>query len=232
MIKTYYGLTKPGIVYGNALTATAGFFLASSGTIDWALLFVTLVGLSCIIASACVFNNYFDREIDAQMERTKNRALPAKQISGHNALIFASVLGFLGAALLFFFTNTLTLAVALFGLFVYVALYTPLKRATPHALWAGAIAGATPPVVGYTTVTNSLDFYALALFVFLFLWQIPHFLSIALYRYEEYKAAGIPLLIQESPSEETRHRARQVFYLSLVVLVLACLALILQRWIR
>jgi protoheme IX farnesyltransferase len=234
VIKEYYELAKPGIIYGNALTATAGFFLASPESLAEAgLLFATmLIGLSLIIASACVFNNYFDRDIDAKMERTKNRALAAGRIPAHRALTFAAILGLLGALVLWLYTTTLALGVALVGFGVYVFLYTPLKHKTPHALWVGAIAGATPPVVGYTAVTATLDWYALALFTFLFLWQIPHFLSIALYRHEEYQAAGIPLFIHKAPTEQTKRRARQVFFLSLVVLLLWCTALILQRWIR
>ncbi len=229
MIRTYYELTKPGIIYSNALTAIAGFFLASRETLDWGLLGATLVGLSFIMASACVFNNYFDREIDIRMERTKNRALAAGHISFRSAIIFALVLVFLGTATLALFTTALALGMALFGFFVYVFLYTPIKPRSATALYVGAVAGATPPVVGYTAVTNALDWYAFALFAALFLWQIPHFLAIAFYRYEEYKAAGVPLFIQHPPSAKTKRRARAVFYSSLIVLLLFCVALVTMR---
>ena len=232
MIKTYYHLTKPGIIYGNTLAAVAGFFFAGEGPLDWPLLAATLVGLAAIIASACVFNNYADRHLDAKMERTKNRALVSGRISPRNALIFGLILLALGTLVLLLYTTLLALGTALFGFVVYVFWYTPLKPKSPNALFVGAIAGATPPVVGYTAVTGSFDIYAFFLFAALYLWQIPHFLAIAVYRYEEYKAAGIPLYITQPPGTSARRRARAVFYGSLVVLLLACLALILQRWMR
>ena len=219
------------MVFGNVLVAAAAFLFVSPELIDWPLFFILFVGLSLVISSACTFNNYFDRRLDAKMERTKNRALPAGRISPGSALVFGLVLLFFGVVVLYQ-TNALALGAALLGFIVYVFLYTPLKPRTPHALWVGAVAGAMPPVVGYTAAANTLDLYALLLFVALFLWQIPHFLAIAVYRYEEYKAAGIPLFIKKNPSDKTKRLARVVFYLSLVVLLLACLALILQRWVR
>jgi len=194
MIKIYYQLTKPGIIYGNAITMIAGFFLASQGHIDWQLLLAALVGLSLIIASGCVFNNIADRDIDNRMERTKNRALVTGAISKQKAFIFGTILGLSGALTLYFTTNPLTLCVALVGLFVYVALYTPLKRLTMHATLVGAVAGAVPPVVGYCAVTNSLDLGAILLFLILVAWQMPHFYSIAIRRRDDYTQARIPVL--------------------------------------
>jgi protoheme IX farnesyltransferase len=228
MIKEYYRLTKPGIVYGNALVAAAGFVYASTGDINWLLFLYTLVGLSLVIASACVFNNYFDRNIDAKMSRTKTRALVAGTISKRSALLFGSIIGLIGILLLYFFTTLPAFAVALVGWVIYVCVYTPLKHVTPQALWVGALAGATPPVVGYTAVTNHLDSTALWLFLFLFVWQVPHFLGIAAYRYDEYAAAGIPLLIGK-PSERGKKTGRIVFYISLVVLLIWCGALMLHK---
>ena len=105
MFKSYLSLTKPGIIFGNVITAIGGFFLAAKGNIDIGLLLATLVGLSFVIASACVFNNYIDRDIDIKMKRTKNRALVKHIISGRNAIIFANLLGIVGAFTLYFFTN-------------------------------------------------------------------------------------------------------------------------------
>lgn len=228
MIKEYYRLAKPGIVYGNALVAAAGFLYASAGRVDWLLCLAMLAGLSLVVASACVFNNYFDRDIDKKMTRTKSRALASGSISAQNALAYAAVLGLAGAAILFFFTNLLALSVAAAGWAIYVALYTPLKHVTPQALWVGAIAGATPPVAGYVAVTNTLDSTALAFFIFLFIWQVPHFLGIAAYRYDEYVAAGIPLLITK-PTARGKKIGRIVFYASLVVLLVWCGALMLHK---
>lgn len=226
-IRAYYELSKPGIVYGNAFVAAAGFLYAAQGAVHWQLFAYTLFGLSLIMASACVFNNYYDRGIDKKMVRTAGRPLVTGAISNRAALLFGTGIGVLGALLLFLTTFT-AFAVALAGWAVYVALYTPLKHKTPHALWVGAFAGATPPVVGYTAVTNTLDSTSIWLFIFLFVWQVPHFLAIAAYRYEEYTAAGIPLLIAK-PGALGKKSGRIVFYASLAVLLAWCFALMLHR---
>jgi heme o synthase len=194
MVKTYYALTKPGIIYGNALNAVAAFFLASRGHIDVVLGIAAIVGLSLIVACGCVLNNIIDRDIDALMERTKKRAIVRGEVSVQSAGIYAFFLGITGAGALLF-TNLLTLAVALFGLFAYVCLYSLWsKRYTIHSTLIGAISGAIPPVVGYCAVTNSLDLGALILFVILGLWQLPHAWAIAVYRFSDYKAASVPVL--------------------------------------
>lgn len=227
-VRGYYELSKPGIVYGNALVAAAGFLYASKGTADWTVFAYTLLGLSLVIASGCVYNNYYDRYIDKKMLRTKLRPLAAGTIRTGPALYFGALIGAVGVALLFFFTTLPAAVVALAGWAVYVLAYTPLKHKTPHALWVGALAGATPPVVGYAAVTNTLDASALWLFLFLFVWQVPHFLAIAAYRYDEYTAAGVPLLIKK-PSLKGKRLGRIVFYASLAVLLAWCAALMLHK---
>jgi protoheme IX farnesyltransferase len=195
IFREYYILTKPGIIYGNALTAAAGFFVAAQGHVDFVLFIEMLLGVSLIIGSACVFNNYIDRDIDAQMERTKSRALVRGTISLHNAINFGILLGLIGSVLLYL-VNILTLVVALIGImFVYVVVYSMwCKRNTLHATTVGAISGAIPPVVGYVAVTNSIDLGALILFLILFTWQMPHALAIAIRRFDDYKKAGIPVM--------------------------------------
>jgi protoheme IX farnesyltransferase len=229
--RAYYELTKPGIIYGNALSALAGFFFASrAGEIDWKLLLAMVFGLSFIIASSCVLNNIYDRDIDSKMERTKTRATVTGAISPTNAALFAIVLVVAGAALLYFFTNLLTLRVALLGFFFYVCLYTPLKKRSPTALFVGAVAGAVPVVVGYVAVASALDFYAWILFAFMYAWQIPHFLAISVYKYNDYFAAGIPLYVRREPSIRAKKRAKTIFLYSLVILLLFCAALMLSRF--
>lgn len=194
MFKTYYSLTKPGIIRGNVITAAAGFFLASRGHVNFWLLGATLAGLSLVIASACVFNNYIDRDIDAKMSRTKQRALVRGQISNRHALIFARLLGVLGALILALYTNLLTFALAVTGFVFYVFVYGIWKRKSVHGTLVGSISGAIPPVVGYTAVTGHLDPAALILFLILVVWQMPHFYAIAIYRQPDYEAAGIPVM--------------------------------------
>ena len=194
MINYYLLLTKPGIIFGNLITVTAGFFLASRGEIRFELLLATLLGLAFIIASGCVFNNYIDRQIDKKMERTKNRPLTKGLISGPSALFFGTFLGVMGALILFFYTNLLTLFISSVGFFVYVFLYSFWKTRTVYATAIGSIAGAIPPVAGYCAVSNQFDIGAFILFLVLILWQMPHFFSIAVYRFKDYATAGIPLL--------------------------------------
>ena len=194
MFKAYYFLTKPGIVYSNVLTAIAGFFLASKGSISLPLFFALVFGLGFVIACACVFNNYFDREIDSKMERTQKRALVRKIIHTRNALIFGFILGIVGFGLLLLFTNILTAGIAFVGFIFYVFFYTFGKRKTVHGTLIGTISGAVPPAVGYCTVTNNFDLAALLLFLILVFWQMPHFYAIAIFRKEDYTAASIPVL--------------------------------------
>lgn len=190
----YYLLTKPGIILGNLITLAAGFLLASKGQIDLWLFSVTLLGLALIIASACVFNNYIDRNIDKKMDRTKNRALAKGKVSSLNAICYAALLGILGTLVLSLYTNLLTVLIAGVGFFVYVVLYSFWKCHTIYGTAIGSIAGAIPPVVGYCAVSNQLDIGALILFAMLVLWQMPHFFSIALLHLEDYSRAGIPVL--------------------------------------
>jgi len=194
VFKTYYRLTKPGIVYGNSLAAIGGFLLASKGNIDLGLFVAMLVGISFIIASACVANNYIDRGIDAKMKRTKNRALVTGAVSGTQAITYAIILGLIGVLSLGLFTNLLTTAIALIGYFFYVVMYGIAKRRSVHGTVVGSIAGAVPPVVGYCAVSGRFDVGALLLFLVLVCWQIPHFYAIAIYRMKEYAAASIPVL--------------------------------------
>jgi protoheme IX farnesyltransferase len=229
IIKNYYRLTKPGIIYGNLLTAAAGFFVAGRGPVDWALLLWMLLGLSLVIGSACVFNNYFDRGIDAKMERTRGRAIAAGKVSGRAAIIFACALLPLGAGALYFFTTPWALAAALAGFFVYVFLYTPLKHRSSTALYVGAVAGAMPVVAGYAAGANAIDRAALALFILLFIWQLPHFIAIAFYRFNEYAAAGVPLAVRKEPAPAAKRLARSVFLASLVILLIFCLGSALWR---
>lgn len=190
----YYLLTKPGIILGNLITVAAGFLLASKDTIDFWLFFATLIGLSLIIASACVFNNYIDRMIDKKMKRTRERALAIGSISEINAIIFAIFLGIIGNLVLLLYTNFLTALITDLGFFVYVILYSIWKCRTIYGTAIGSIAGGVPPVAGYCAVSNQFDIGALILFIMLVLWQMPHFFSIAVYHFNDYVKAEMPLL--------------------------------------
>lgn len=221
MFKTYYRLTKPGIIYGNILTAAAGFMLASKGHIDFVRLLSTLGGMSLVIASACVFNNYIDRGIDQKMARTKRRALVAGKIRGRDALIFASIIGVVGFMILALHVNWLVFAIGMVAFVDYVVLYGWAKRHTVHGTLVGAISGSAPVVAGYCAVTDRLDTGALILFLILACWQMPHFYAIAMYRFDDYKAAGLPVL----PVKKGLQAAKIQIIAYVVAFILACAAL-------
>ena len=187
-------LTKPGIILGNILTTAGGFALASKGSFDLGLFLATLLGLALIIASAGVFNNIIDRQSDAKMARTRNRPLVQGTISTNSALIFGSLLGLIGVMILSNATNYLTVGIALSGFFTYLILYAMMKYRSFYGTLVGSLAGAVPPLVGYTAVSNQFDFAALLLFSILVLWQMPHFFAIAINHLKDYQAASIPVL--------------------------------------
>lgn len=191
--KTYYYLTKPGIIRGNAITAIGGFLLASRGDFNLAIFVPMLVGISLVIASACVVNNYIDRGLDAKMQRTRKRALVAGTVSNEHALIYATLLGFIGLVSLSF-TNLLTFSLAIIGYIFYVVIYGYTKRRSSLGTVVGSVSGSIAIVVGYCSVTNAFDFGAILLFLIMVTWQMPHFYAISIYRRSDYRAAGIPVL--------------------------------------
>ncbi len=205
-VKNYYQLAKPGIIYGNALTAIGGFLLASKGHVRPSLFFGMLAGTCLVIGSACVYNNYLDRSIDTKMARTKKRALVTGLISGRNALIYATFLGIVGFSLLIALTNVLTVLIGLIGFIFYVVIYGIGKRKSVHGTIIGTIPGAAPIVAGYCAVTGRLDLGAAILFFIMVFWQMPHFYGIALARLEDYTAAGIPLLPVKRGAEVTKRQ--------------------------
>jgi len=219
----YYLITKPGIVFGNLVTLAAGFMLASKGSFNIRLFLITLLGLAFVMASACVFNNYIDRKMDKKMERTKKRALVTGLISGSSALLFGTVLGIIGGAILFFYTNLLAFSVAAFGFFVYVFLYSMWKGKTVYGTAIGSVAGAVPPVVGYCAVSNQVDMGAIILFSMLVLWQMPHFFAIAMSHFDDYTAAGVPVLPILKGS--LRAKIHMVFYILAFIIASALLTL-------
>jgi protoheme IX farnesyltransferase len=221
-IKRYYSLTKPGVLYGNALTVAAGYLLAAQGAIDFRLFLAVFVGSSLIIASACVLNNYLDQDIDAIMERTKKRALVAGEIKGYQAVIFSVTLGVIGLVLLIAYTNLLVAVLGIIGFVTYVVFYGMLsKRLSIHGTLVGSISGAIPILAGYCAVAGVIDVGAVLVFIILFAWQFPEFYSIAIYRSKEYKAAGIPVL----PVVKGLRRTKIEILIYTVVFVLASLML-------
>ncbi|MCB5184206.1 heme o synthase [Methylobacillus gramineus] len=194
-MKQYLLITKPGIIFGNLISVAGGFFLASRGEIDFALLLATAIGISLVIASGCVLNNYIDRDIDSMMERTRNRVMVQGLIPAHTAIIYGCSLGLAGIALLYANTNMLTVWLSLFGFAIYVGAYSLyLKRNSVYGTLIGSLSGAAPPVIGYCAVSNEFDMGAVILLVIFSLWQMPHSYAIAIFRLKDYTAASIPVL--------------------------------------
>jgi protoheme IX farnesyltransferase len=194
-LKHFIQITKPGIIFGNVLSVAGGFFLASKGHVDIGLFLAAVIGTSLVVASGCVFNNCIDRDIDVKMERTKNRVLVQGLVSVKLALIYATVLGILGVGLLYTRANALAALFAVIGFVIYVGFYSLyLKRKSVHGTLVGSLSGAMPPVIGYVAVSNSFDLAALTLLVMFSLWQMPHSYAIAIFRFNDYRAASIPVL--------------------------------------
>lgn len=206
-VREYYWLAKPGIIWGNLIALFAGYFLAASiYGFDLVVLVGVVVGTALTIASGCVYNNYLDRHIDAKMDRTKKRALVQNRVSGRNALIYATILGVLGLALLWLLVSALVTVLGFIGLVWYVYIYGLAKRYTPWSTLIGSVCGAIPPVAGYVAITGYLDLAAITLFAILTVWQMPHFYAIAIRREEEYRAGSIPVLAVIRGVKATKQR--------------------------
>ena len=193
--RDYFELTKPRVVALIVLTAVVGTLLAARGLPPLDALIFGNLGIALAAASAAAINHVLDRRIDAQMARTRARPLPSGQLSEGNALAFAAVLGVTAMALLAFLVNLLTALLTFLSLIGYAVVYTVwLKRATSQNIVIGGAAGAAPPVLGWTAVTNSVDPNALLLFLIIFVWTPPHFWALAIARRDEYARAGVPML--------------------------------------
>ncbi len=195
MMKQYLQVTKPGIIFGNLISVIGGFLLASKGSLDVPLFILTMVGVSLVVASGCVFNNYIDRDIDCIMERTKNRALVRGLIAPGVSLWYATALGVAGIALLYFAANPFAALLAVLGFLVYVGVYSLyMKRHSVYGTLVGSLSGAAPPVIGYCAVSGQFDSGAFILLAIFSLWQMPHSYAIAIFRFKDYQAANIPVL--------------------------------------
>lgn len=192
--KNFISLSKPGIIFGNLLALLGGYLLGSKGAFNTLIFLGSAIWISLVIGCAGVLNNIFDRDIDSVMERTQKRVLPQGLIDLRSAYIFGLFLGILGITLLALTTNILSVSLAIFGLFIYLVVYTLLlKRNSIHATLIGGLSGAVPPAVGYTAATNTFDLAALLLVLALCFWQMPHAYAIAIFRSKDFKRAQIPL---------------------------------------
>lgn len=202
----YWALSKPDVTFLVVITTFAGYCLASSGPIDWLRLLNTILATTFVAAGTATLNQYIERAPDAKMRRTAQRPLPQARIQPHEALCFGVLLVAGGAVYLALLTNVLACALAVATSVLYLGAYTPLKQRTTLATAVGAFPGALPPLIGWAAATGSLSFGAWVLFAILFLWQFPHFLSIAWMYREDYARAGIQMLPVIDTSGDVTYR--------------------------
>ncbi|WP_415897423.1 heme o synthase [Neptuniibacter sp. QD57_21] len=193
--RDYLILCKPKVVVVMLVTAAVGMFLAVQEIPPISNVLLGLVGIGMAAGSAAAVNHIMDRKIDEKMARTKRRPLPQGKLSPLQALLFAAVLGVSGIAILVFWVNALTAWLTVAALMGYAVVYTVwLKRATPQNIVIGGIAGAAPPLLGWTAIAGSIEPNALLLVLIIFAWTPPHFWALCIARKEDYAKAGIPML--------------------------------------
>jgi len=201
----YLALTKPRIVMLAAFCALIGMLLASDGWVPPVTMLAGLAGISLLAAAGFAFNCLIERGIDSRMARTRARPLARGEIGATGTIVFAGLLGGVGAGLLYAFVNPLTMWLTLATFVGYAVVYTVLlKPATPQNIVIGGASGAMPPVLGWAAVANEVTAPALVLFLIIFVWTPPHFWSLALYRVEDYRRSGLPMLPVTHGPEFTR----------------------------
>ena len=211
----YIELTKPRLVLMILITTAAGFYLGTSGAVNWMLFGHTLIGSGLTAAGVLGLNQYLERDVDSKMTRTQQRPLPTGRMHPMEALLFCIFLTGSGMLYLTCLVNPLSGFVISLIAVSYLFVYTPLKRKTALCTLIGAVPGALPPVVGWVAAQNTLSGQAWVLFAILFLWQLPHSLAIAYIYREDYASAGLKLLPVIHPDGiSTRHQ-----------IVINCLAL-------
>ena len=217
----YYELTKPRVVALIVFTAIVGMFLSVESMVPVSVLIFGALGIGLSAASGAAFNHLLDRRADRVMTRTSGRPLPTGTVHTATALIFASALAVVSVLVLVTMVNTLTAALSFASMIGYAVVYTVwLKHATPQNIVIGGAAGAMPPVLGWTAVTGEVASDALLLFLIIFCWTPPHFWALALYRRDEYAAAGIPML---PVTHGERHTLLQMVLYTVLLLAVSVL---------
>jgi protoheme IX farnesyltransferase len=224
-IGDYLELTKPRITVFILMSTAIGFLcgthLASSNANIWLTLFHTLLGTALIASGTAALNQWYEREADAKMNRTRLRPIPSGRVTSARAFWFATLLSIAGFVDLWLGANRLTALLGAFTLASYLFVYTPLKRRSPHSTTIGAIPGAMPPLIGFAAAAGTLTAEAWVLYAILFLWQFPHFYAIAWMYREDYARAGIRMLPVVEPDGAST--ARRMVLFSLVLLPVSLL---------
>lgn len=224
-------LTKPRVVALMLITALIGMCMAVPGFVPWEPLIIGNLGIGLCAGAAAAINHVVDERIDQKMSRTTNRPVATGRVSQTEALIFAALLAVLGAALLAWTINVLTAVLTVASLVGYAFIYTMfLKRATPQNIVIGGLAGAAPPLLGWTAVTGEIHAHGLLLVLIIFAWTPPHFWALAIHRKEEYAAVGIPML---PVTHGNRFTALHILLYTILMFLITLLpfATLLSGWI-
>lgn len=211
-MRSYLELTKPRVTWLILMSTGIGFWAGIGAGWDLLVLVHTLVGTGLLASGTAVLNQWYERDTDAKMHRTRGRPLPTGRVAPFKALVFGMALSAAGFVELWFGANLLAALLGLATLASYLFLYTPLKRVSPICTTVGAVPGAMPPLIGYAAASGMLDVRAWALYAILFLWQFPHFLAIARMYREDYERGGLAML---PPGESA---ARQILLSSLLLI--------------
>jgi protoheme IX farnesyltransferase len=217
-ISDYALLAKFRLSFLVVFSAVIGYLFAVSGLYNITHIFILAIGGMLVTGASNAINQVIERDIDKLMTRTQNRPLPTERMNMLEAIIAAGAMGISGIIILTYFFNPTAGVLAAISLLSYAFIYTPLKRVSSIAVFVGAIPGALPPMIGYVCATGTIDFVAIVLFSIQFIWQFPHFWSIAWLQFEDYKKAGIMLL--PSASGKTRFSSiHNVIYCSVLLVV-------------
>ena len=229
--RDYLELTKPRVVALMILTALIGMCMAVPGFVPWQPLVLGNLGIALCAGAAAAINHLVDERIDQQMSRTRSRPVATGKVSQRAAALFAAILAFLGIGVLVIWINSLTAVLTVASLIGYAFVYTMfLKRATPQNIVIGGLAGAAPPLLGWTAVTGEVHGHALLLVLIIFAWTPPHFWALAIHRREEYASVGIPML---PVTHGVKFTALHIFLYTVIMVLITLLpfATLLSGWL-
>jgi len=231
VLAAYLELTKPRILSMVLVTTALGFYMGNRGIHDWGVFLFTLLGVGLGSGGAAVLNNYLERDVDALMVRTRGRPLPAGRVSPLSALVYGTALVMSGVAVLVLRVHLLAGFLVLLAAFLYVLVYTPMKRATWFNTSVGAVPGAIPPMAGWAAATGRLDIGAWVLFAVLYLWQHAHFYAIAWMYRDDYRKGGFKMLPPNDPAGARAFRHILVYCALLLLVSLQPVAMGLAGWL-
>lgn len=218
LIRDLVELVKARLTLLVLLTTAVGFYLGAEGPINFAALLHTVFGTAAAAAGAAALNQWWEHKLDAMMQRTRSRPVPAGRMRPRDAVILGAALSIFGVAYLAFVCNALSAALAAITIIIYIFAYTPLKRVSTFNTALGAVPGALPPMIGWAAARGTLNAGAWMLFAILFFWQLPHFFAIAWMYRDDYARAGFQMISSDDPSGE-RSASQSVFFCMILFVV-------------